>query len=43
MPYPGVPGTLFFEKANVSKFLERFENMCNNYQMAAFEKIRRLS
>ena len=43
MPYPGTPGSPFFEGANVSEFLEKFENMCDNYQMAAFEKIRRLS
>ena len=40
MPYPGASNSPFFEGANVSKFLERFENMCNDYQMAASKKIR---
>ena len=43
MPYLGIPGGSFFEGANISKFLERFENMCNDYQIAAFEKIYCLS
>ena len=42
MPYPGAPGSPFFEGANISKFLERFENMCDDYRIAASEKIRRL-
>ena len=42
MPYPGAPGSPFFKEANVSKFLERFENMCNDYRMSTSEKIRRL-
>ena len=42
MPYPGAPGSLFFEGANISEFLERFENMCDDYRMSTSEKIRRL-
>ena len=42
MSYPGVPGSPFFDKANVSKFLKRFENMCDKHQMSTSEKIRRL-
>ena len=30
MPYRGAPGSPFFEKANVSKFLKRLKNMCDN-------------
>ena len=42
MPYPGAPGSPFFEGGNISEFLERFENMCDDYQMSTSEKIRRL-
>lgn len=42
MPYPGSPGSPFFEGANVSEFLERFEDMCDDYRMSTSEKIRRL-
>ena len=34
MLYPGALGSPFFERANVSKFLEMFENMCDDYQMS---------
>lgn len=40
--YLGAPNNPFFKKANISKLLEKFENMCNNYQMSTFEKIRYL-
>lgn len=43
MHYPGAPGSPFFEGANVSEFLERFENICGNYRTSTSEKIRRLS
>ena len=39
MPYLDPPGSSFFKRANAGKFLKKFENMCNDYQMAAFEKI----
>ena len=42
MPYPGAPGSPFFDGANISEFLERFENMCDDYRMLISEKIRRL-
>ena len=42
MPYLGAPGSPFYEGANVSKFLKRFENMFDDYQMSTLEKIRRL-
>lgn len=36
MPYPGAPDSPFFEGANVSEFLERFENMFDDYRMSTF-------
>ena len=42
MLYLGIPGSPFFERTNVSKLLKKFENMYNDYQIVAFEKIRRL-
>ncbi len=42
MPYPGALGSPFFEEGNVSNILDRYENMCDNYQMSTSEKIRRL-
>ncbi len=42
MLYPGASCSLFCDGGNVSKFLDRFENMCNNYWMSTLEKIRRL-
>lgn len=43
MPYLGVPDILFFEEAIISKFLKKFENIFDNYQMSISEKIRGLS
>ncbi len=42
IPYPGAPGSSFFERANIIKFLRRFENMCDDYRMSTSEKICRL-
>ena len=42
MPYPGTPRSPFFGGVNISKFLEKFENICDDYQMSASEKICRL-
>lgn len=42
MPYPGALGSPFFEGANVSKFLERFENIFDDCLVTASVKIRRL-
>ena len=41
--YPGAPGSLFFDGANINEFLERFENMCDDYPMSISEKICRLT
>lgn len=38
MPYPGAPGSPFFERANVTEFLERYENMCEDYRISLVEK-----
>ena len=40
--YPRAPSSPFFKRSNISTFLEKFENICNNYQMSTSEKIRRL-
>ncbi len=37
--YSGAPGSWFFEGANISEFLEKFENMCDDYRMSTSEKI----
>ena len=42
MPYPGTPGTPFFEGSNVTGFLTRYELMCSDFRMEEKEKIRRL-
>ncbi len=43
MPYPGLPGALFFEESNITDFLESYSRMCTDYQMDKQEKIKRLS
>ena len=42
MPQPGTPGTPFFQGKNVSEFLSRYEDMCEDYHVGNNEKIRRL-
>ena len=42
IPYSGAPGSPFFEGANVTEFLERYENVCEDYRISLAEKIRRL-
>ena len=42
MPYPGTPGTPFFEGANITDFLNRYELMCTDFRVEEKEKIRRL-
>ena len=42
MPYPGTPGTPFFEGSNVTDFLDRYEQMCTDFRVEAKEKIKRL-
>lgn len=43
MPYPGAPGTPFFEGSNVTDFLDRYSRMCTDYRVDEQEKIKRLS
>lgn len=31
MPYPGTPGTPFFEGSNVTDFFDQYGQMCTNY------------
>ena len=33
VPLPGTPGTPYFEGKNITEFLERYEDICNNYQV----------
>ena len=43
MPMPGSPGTPMFEGLNVTEFLERFEEMCEDYGTEGdLEKLKRL-
>jgi hypothetical protein len=42
MPYPGSPGTPYFDGYNVTEFLERFSDLCSDYALEEGEKIRRL-
>ena len=42
MPQPGTPGTPFFQGKNVSEFLSRYEDMCEDYHVGNNERIRRL-
>lgn len=42
MLYPNISDSPFFKDVNVGKFLKKFENIYNNYQIAVSEKICRL-
>jgi hypothetical protein len=43
MPLPGSPGAPYFEGANITEFLERFEEMCEDYRVeGSGEKLKRL-
>jgi hypothetical protein len=35
--------TLFFDEYNITKFLDRYADLCQNYDFEEKEKIRRLS
>lgn len=43
MPYPGAPGTPFFEGSNITNFLDRYSRMCTDYRVSEEEKIKRLA
>ena len=42
MPYPGTPGTPFFDGRNVTDFLDRFSDLCDDYKLSNSEKMQRL-
>ena len=42
MPFPGTPGTPFFDGRNVTEFLDRFSDLCTDYKLSDAEKMRRL-
>ena len=42
MPYPGMPGTFFFDRRNVMDFLDRFLDLCGDYKLTNDEKMKRL-
>src|SRR3984893_3858335 len=42
MPPPGTPGSPMFEGANVTEFLERYEDLCLDYHVSAGDRLARL-
>ena len=42
MPYPGTPGTPYFDGRNATGFLDRFSDLCADYKLSDEEKLRRL-
>ena len=38
----GISGILYFEGINISEFIERFEDICDNYQVRDKIKIKRV-
>jgi hypothetical protein len=42
MPPPGTPGSPMFEGANVTEFLERYEDLYSNYHVSAKDRLTRL-
>ena len=42
VPFPGTPGAPYFDGTDVSDFLDRYEDMCTDYQVSEAEKIRRI-
>jgi len=42
MPPPGTLGSLMFEGANVTEFLERYEDFCSNYRVTDEDRLIRL-
>ena len=39
----GIPRTLFFKSSNITDFLDRYEQMYNNFRVEIIEKIKKLS
>ena len=42
MPYPGTPGTPYFDGQNVTDFLNRFSDLCADYKLPNTERIKKL-
>jgi hypothetical protein len=42
MPLPGTLGSPMFEGANITEFLECYEDLCSDYHVSAEDKIKRL-
>ena len=42
IPYPGTPGTPFFDGQNITDFLDRYNQLCSDYHLSESEKIYRL-
>lgn len=42
MPQPGTAGIPYFEGKNITEFLTRYDDMCEDYHVKTAEKIRRL-
>jgi hypothetical protein len=42
MPLPGTLGSPMFEGANITEFLERYEDLCSDYHVSAEDKVKRL-
>ncbi len=43
IPYPGSPGVPYFEGSNIIDFLDRYSQVCTDYQVDKQEKIKRLN
>ena len=42
IPYPGTPGALFFDRKNITDFLDLYSQLCADYYLLESEKIYRL-
>ena len=42
MPPPGTPGSPMFEGANVTEFLEWYEDLCSNYHVLDKDRLAQL-
>ena len=42
MPLLDISDILYFEEVNISEFIERFEDMCDDYQVRDKNKIKRV-
>ena len=42
MPLPGTPGAPHFDGTNVTEFLERYEEICDDHRLGTVERLKRL-